>query len=490
MTDVFTLALTMIVLPVVTGIACAIVTHDRARSVVSSTGALTTAAAAAALVVEVVFRHEHSAGWLTIDQVCVPFVVANAFVGLMSVLLSSRYLSLETATMFSARRAPRWYLLTLHVFWATLLAVPVIGNLAVALIAIEATTATSALLIAYSGRRRALEAGWKYLLLTSLGLTVALYGIVVLYASSGTSRGLPAFQWQSLSRLADSTHPSTLAVVLVLIVGGLAAKIGWAPVHNWLPDAHSEAPSPVSMLLSAALLPSMILVAWRVKDALGAQAPHGMGDGLFIAFGLLSLAVAVPFLWQPMPWKRFLAYSSLEHMGVIAVGIGIGGRLAVTGVVIHVVGHALAKWLGFHTVMPLMGLQHSISKRPPRGIASVDGATASAVGISLYSLGGLPPAPLFVSELLILAGAVASGRVLVAACTALLLALAFLGITRTLLRALVDPAPHDDLRPQFLVGAHMLRASIFVVVSSIALAAIAVMLPASYMVRSIARGVS
>ena len=112
----------------------------------------------------------------------------------------------------------------------------------------------------------------------------------------------------------------------MLILAGLATKIGWAPVHNWLPDAHSEAPPPVSALLSAALLPTVLLVAWRALATLAVAVGAGAAGALFVGFGLASLIVAVPFLWRPLPWKRLLAYSSLEHMGVIALGIGFGSR--------------------------------------------------------------------------------------------------------------------------------------------------------------------
>ena len=119
-------------------------------------------------------------------------------------------------------------------------------------------------------------------------------------------------------------------------------------MHNWLPDAHSEAPAPVSALLSAALLPAVLLVAWRVEQALAGGVGAATARHVLIFFGLASLAVAVPFLWRPLAWKRLLAYSSLEHMGVIALGFGFGHPLAIAGAMVHIAGHALAKSLGFY----------------------------------------------------------------------------------------------------------------------------------------------
>ena len=225
----------------------------------------------------------------------------------------------------------------------------------------------------------------------------------------------------------------------MLIVGGLASKIGWAPVHNWLPDAHSEAPPPVSALLSAALLPTVMLVAWRTVSALG-PAVDGAGTAVFLGFGLGSLIVAVPFLWRPLPLKRLLAYSSLEHMGVIALGIGFASPLATAGVIVHVAGHALAKSLGFYAAIPLVHANPRLAVRAPRSLAATSPAGAVAVGMSLASLSGLPPSPLFFSEVLILLGGVAAGQVVIVAVAAVLLALGFLGLAHALIESIAGNA--------------------------------------------------
>jgi hydrogenase-4 component F len=226
-------------------------------------------------------------------------------------------------------------------------------------------------------------------------------------------------------------------LAFLLIVGGLATKIGWAPVHNWLPDAHSEAPPPVSALLSAALLPTVILVAWRTLVTLGPALRGGVAHGTFIAFGLVSLAIAVPFLWRALAWKRLLAYSSLEHMGVLALGIGFATPLATAGVVLHLAGHALAKSLGFYTAMPLLRHQPRAAEQPPQGVAAASPGTATAIGVSLGSLSGLPPSPLFFSELLVLLGGIQSGKLAATLIAATLLALGFLGLAHALIEGLL-----------------------------------------------------
>jgi hydrogenase-4 component F len=375
--------------------------------------------------------------WYLLDGVGGVFLGVIGVVGLISAMTSPVYLHDHRRAHTGAVRSRQFYYGGLYVFWAALVAVPLATNLGVAWLVIEATTAASALLVAFSGSRNALEAGWKYLVLTSVGLSVALMGIVMLYATSAhTSGALAALDWSSLAHHAVRMNHQTTLVAFCFVIAGLATKVGWAPVHNWLPDAHSEAPPPVSALLSAALLPTVALIAWRVDAALRVALNPRAVEAIFVGFGLASLGVAVPFLWKSLAWKRFLAYSSLEHMGVIALGIGFDNRWATAGVLIHVAGHAIAKTLGFSMSIPLLRYQPGASHRAPRGIARLSRPLAFGMGISLVALAGVPPSPLFVSEALILYGGVAAGSLVVVAIACLLLAMGFLGIAHMAIEAL------------------------------------------------------
>jgi hydrogenase-4 component F len=162
---------------------------------------------------------------------------------------------------------------------------------------------------------------------------------------------------------------------------------------------------------------------------------------LFIGFGLASLAVSVPFLWRRMAWKRLLAYSSLENMGMLALGIGFGGRLALAGVVLHVAAHAVAKSLGFSAATPLFAVRPSAKLTPVHGLLRSNPSLAGAMGLSLGALSGLPPSPLFFSEVLIVMGGFATGHTLAAALASLLLALGFLGLARVLVEDLMAQGP-------------------------------------------------
>jgi hydrogenase-4 component F len=417
--------------------------------------------------------------WLVLDAAGGLLIAVVGAVGVASVVASPAYLGT------AAGRPVRTYFVLLFAFWALLLAVPLAGNLGVAWLLVEATTAPSALLVGYSGKARALEAGWKYLILTSLGLGIALLGIVFLAA--GIPGGLGALSWAELGTYASGSE--TALVAYLLLLAGLAAKIGWAPVHNWLPDAHSEAPAPVSALLSAALLPSVLLVAWRSEQALAPVIGGRTAQEALIAFGLVSLAFAIPFLWRALAWKRLLAYSSLEHMGVIALGIGFASPLALAGVAVHIVGHAIAKALGFYAATPLIGHEPRAAGHAATGIARTQPRLAASLGISLGALAGLPPSPLFASEVLIVAGGFQAGYDWAAGVATVLLALGFLGLVHTLVETTAGKARHRTTLPlPGLRGVTVFAATSVVLL--LALFAAAFWLPGSELVAALGKGLS
>jgi hydrogenase-4 component F len=481
------LALGVVAVPLAAGGAIQLARTPRAVDRVAAIGALATAGVGVALVLTTLLRLDEPlrTGVVTVDAASVVFLVPIIIVGVTSALLSPSYLADSKRSFFPAAHARRLYYLAFFWFWAALLAVPIAGNLGEAWLFVEATTAASAMLVAYSGGRHALEAGWKYLVLTTAGLTVALTGIVIIYvAAPAGHHNLSGLDWATLSATSHEVPHRTALAAFVLIIVGLAAKIGWAPVHNWLPDAHSEAPPPVSALLSAALLPAVVLVAWRTTHALEPAVGNAPTHHFLIGFGLLSLAVAVPFLWRPLAFKRLLAYSSLEHMGVIALGIGFGSRLALAGVVIHVIGHALAKALGFYAAIPVLRLQPRAISRPIRGLARLDARVAGALAISLISLSGLPPSPLFFSELFVVLGGFGAGNMVAASLAAALLALGFLGLIHALIEAIAGRSARSNVR---IPARQIAPVTIVFLLGLIALAASAIAVPQSSIVDALAR---
>ncbi len=477
------LAAVVVALPLLTALAVA-VGPPRRTQLIAFTGAVPTGVLALLLTVLAVKDAARPlvGDWVTVDAVGALLLGVVAVVGLGSVVVSPGYLAGAQRSFVTQPRRDRVYYAVLLVFWALLLAVPLAGNLGAAWLLVEATTAASALLVGFSGRAHALEAGWKYLILTSLGLGVALLGVAILAADGS---GVAGLVWARLSAF-DSGRTTALSAYLLLLVG-LAAKIGWAPVHNWLPDAHSEAPPPVSALLSAALLPAVLLVAWRSERALlPVIGPHA-AQRVLIGFGLLSLAVAVPFLWRPMPFKRLLAYSSLEHLGVMALGIGFGTPLALAGVAVHIAGHGVAKALGFYAAGPLLAHEPRAAKHPVSGIGRTSPALGATVGLSLGVLSGLPPSPLFVSEVMVLAGGFASGRAWPAGIAAVLLALGFLGLAHATLETVAGNAHRRAVTGPGGMGLLTVLA-VSAAVVLLALAALAPWLPGTGFVHALAAG--
>ncbi len=486
MTDREALALVAVVLPVVTALVVSVLPR-RVVQPAAIIGLVLSGVAAMTLGI-VALAHPADleiSDWVVIDAAAGLMVGVIGIVGLASALVSPAYLGSATPGLFGERHGTRAYYAALAMFVAVLTAVPLAGNLGAAWLLVEATTAASALLVAFSGKPRALEAGWKYLLLTSLGLGFSLLGIVLL-ASVTPGGTLDVLSWRALS--ADVPAGETTLVAFLLVTVGLAAKIGWAPVHNWLPDAHSEAPPPVSALLSAALLPAVLLVAWRTERSLEPAVGEGTGRAVLIAFGLVSLGVAIPFLWRPLAWKRLLAYSSLEHMGVLALGVGFASPLALAGVAVHLVGHAVAKALGFYAATPLLGHEPRAAGHFVTGIARTQPPLGTSMGISLATLAGLPPSPLFVSEILVIAGGFQAGHPWAATGTAVLLALGFVGLAHALIEV-TGGRPHrrDRSRAPGLRPVVGLAGAATVILLALAVAAF--WLPDTDIVEALARGV-
>ncbi len=305
-----------------------------------------------------------------------------------------------------SERQQRFYLLWLTAFWWSLLLVALSRNLGISWLGIELTTITSAVLVAISGQRAAVEAAWKYVILCSLGLLVALLGLLMIYglnAHAGDA-ALSGLDFRTLHAHARALLPGTVRVALILLTVGLGTKVGFAPLHTWLPDAHSEAPAPVSGLLSGVLLSLALVVLWRTELALAPAAGPGFGNDLLLAFGLLSVVVATPFLLVQLDIKRLLAYSSVEQMGLIAIGLGIGSPLAVAGALAQIAIHALIKSGLFFVAGDI--LQTFGSKKLPRfpGLLAAQPRLGWLLLLGMLTLAGLPPLPMFPSELAILIG--------------------------------------------------------------------------------------
>lgn len=320
----------------------------------------------------------------------------------------------------------RYYALLLW-FVASLLAVPIFDNLGLLWVAIEAATVVSALLVGIARTPRAIEAAWKYLILGTIGIGFALLGTLLAYASSVPALGetSDALAWTRLMAIAPQLDPGLLRLAFIFALVGYGTKMGLVPFHTWLPDAHSQAPSPISALLSGATLNVALYALLRFHLVAVGGLGEAFSSTLLIGLGLLSITVALPFLVAQDDVKRLLAYSSVEHMGILALAMGFGGPLALAGGVLHMGLHSLAKstlFLAAGEIVQQYGTGRLARLRGGLGTAPVAGR---AFGAGILLLGGLPPSGIFVTEFAIVVGGIQRGHVVAAAAAAVLLGLAF-----------------------------------------------------------------
>jgi hydrogenase-4 component F len=332
-------------------------------------------------------------------------------------------------------QAGRYYALLLW-FMAGLATVPLLDNLGLLWVAIEATTIVSALLVGFARTPTAIEAAWKYLILGSVGIGFALLGTLLMYASSVGVLGetSDALTWTRLIEIAPRLDAGLARLAFIFALAGYGTKAGLVPFHTWLPDAHSQAPSPISALLSGAALAVALYALARFHLVSVAALGPGFSSGLLVIFGLLGLAVALPFIVAQGDLKRLLAYSSIEHIGLATLALGFGGRLALLGFVVHLFGHGLAKSTIFLAAGRLVAWRGSRRIGRMSGSLSAAPADGRALVLAALLLAGLPPSGIFVAEIAILLGGVDMGWGVAAAAAAALLALAVAGFLFHVLR--------------------------------------------------------
>ena len=384
-------------------------------------------------------------GMLAVDAFGAYVLVLVLVVAAMALAGSPGYLAHEPEA--GAREGGHYYAL-LSWFAAGLAAVPLLDSLGLVWVAIEATTIVSALLVGFARTRQAIEAAWKYLILGSIGIGFALLGTLLLYASSVGVLGetSDALAWTRLVGIAPRLDPAFVRLAFIFALAGYGTKAGLAPFHTWLPDAHSQAPSPISAMLSGtALAVSLYALARFHLVATGTLGPD-FSSTLLVVFGLLSLAVALPFIVAQGDLKRLLAYSSIEHLGLATLALGFGGPLALLGLTLHLACHGLAKATAF------LAAGFLVAERGSRRIGRLAGSLTRnpvegrALVASTALLAGLPPSGIFIAELAILLGGVARGWVAAAAAAAVILALALAGLLFHIVRIAVGPGTRGRVR--------------------------------------------
>ncbi len=330
-------------------------------------------------------------------------------------------------------------------FLASMTCVIVSRKLGLQWVSMEATTLAGTPLVYYHRDKRSLEAAWKFILLCSVGIAVALLGVFSLaLASAGFVTDLTV---KDLVHNAAKLDPRWLKLAFVFILVGYGAKMGLAPLHTWLPDAHSEAPSPVSALLSGALLNCAFLGILRMLQILSGANLLPFGQNLLLIFGLISMGMAGVFILRQPDYKRMLAYSSVEHMGIITLGVGLGGAGAF-GSLLHAVNHSFVKAALFLTAGNILAVYGTKIVRDVRGISKL----YPLIGVlwlgGFLAVTGSPPFGTFISELTILKSALDQGRFGVAALYLAFLSLVFIAMATVFIRmTLGAKAPAVERKP-------------------------------------------
>jgi hydrogenase-4 component F len=315
------------------------------------------------------------------------------------------------------------------------------NNLGVMWFALEATALTSVLLVALYNRKTSLEAAWKYIILGSLGLALALFGTVFTYAAalgSHPSDVLPSFNWSHLMKVANQLDQRMIKLAFVFVLIGYGTKAGLAPMHTWLPDAHSEAPSPTSAMLSGVSLKIAVYALLRFHILTSQCLGPGFSRTLLVCFGLLSMVLAPSFILVQTNLKRLLAYSSLEHVGLICTGIGMNTRVTIFGALLHMGYHAMAKPVLFFGAGNIHQVFHSLDLRAiGPGVVKILPVTVLSMGLAATAAVGLPPFGLFYTELSVIGGGFASGQTFISIIILLALLASFCGILKQLARILL-----------------------------------------------------
>jgi hydrogenase-4 component F len=333
------------------------------------------------------------------------------------------------------------YIVEILLFVVSMSGVILSTHLALLWVFIEASTLTSALLIYFEKKKSSLEAAWKYVFICSIGIALAFVGIIVL---SIGSRHIDSLFFRDLYARASEINPFWLKVSFAFIFVGLGTKIGVAPIHAWLPDAHSEAPSPVSALLSGALLNSAFLGLLRVQEIFIQAKLDSFSNFLFLITGFLSLMVSAVFMLRLKNYKRMLAYSSIENMGILFIGIALG-KYGIYAALLHTLAHSLSKASLFLTSGNILHLYKSKKIEDINGLLQTDPRTGWLWILSMIAIIGFPPFPVFISKFLILRAFWQDGMPWLALPFLLLLVVIMYGMGSTVFKMTLSELPVSNL---------------------------------------------
>lgn len=417
--------------PLLAVVAAAVLGWRRtvAWSAVGASGAILASGAAAA-VATVDGSVLTLGGLLRVDALSAVMMILIGVVAVVATWAGVDYVDQELASGHTDLRGARRYGVLVPLFLTAMVLAVLASNLGVLWAAIEATTVVTAFLVGHRGGRAAVEATWKYVIICSVGIALAYLGTVLVYFASqhaGLGQG-GSLDWAVLAAHADQLDPGVMRIAIPLLVLGFGTKAGLVPMHSWLPDAHSQAPAPVSALMSGVLLSVGVYALLRYRVIAVAALDLHFVRNLLLVVALTSVALAASMLIAQRDYKRMLAYSSIEHMGLVMIGVAVGTPLAVAALLLHVLGHGIAKAVLFCASGQILASEGTTLISGVRGLLARRPVLAGAFGLGLAALLGLPPFSLFVSELALARSAAAAGLSWAVAVALVLLLVVFVAI--------------------------------------------------------------
>ena len=379
-------------------------------------GSLATFLAGIALAVQVYMQGPMLAGnnFFFVDAFNVYLAVLTSFVSMTTAIFSRRYMRREREHGRIGHWGMRFYHAMFQLFIFAMLLALLTNNLGILWIAMELATLSTVLLVSLYRTPTAIEAAWKYFILCGVGIAIALFGTVLLYfaAEQVLGEGGEALLWTNLNQVKDKLEPRVLSLSFVFLVVGYGTKVGLVPLHNWLPDAHSEGPTPISAVLSGLLLNIALYALVRCKVLVdGATGTHQAGY-IMMGFGLLSILVAAFSLLRQKDIKRMFAYSSIEHMGIATFAFGLGGPIATFGALLHMLVHSLTKSAIFFTVGHASQMHGTQEMSKIKGLIKGNPLVGWGMMFGVMAIAGMPPFGVFASEFLILTATIKNAPLL------------------------------------------------------------------------------
>ena len=396
----------ILALPFAGGVSLAFYGHRRQAAEINAAFSFATLVAAAVLTLDIIRKGPvRLAGeQFFVDPLNVFLITLTAFVGFTTSLFSRPYMRIEHEHGRLTTVRLRLYHSMFQLFMFTMLLALSTNNMGILWVAMEAATLTTVLLVSLYRTAASLEAAWKYFILCGVGIAQALFGTILLYFAAAKVIGTPgnALLWTQLDLIKGSLEPTVLSLAFVFLLVGYGTKVGLVPLHNWLPDAHAEGPTPVSAVLSGLLLNVALYAVVRCKVLADGALASNLTGNLMMGFGLLSVTVAAFFLSRQRDVKRMFAYSSIEHMGLVTFAFGMGGPLASFAGLLHMTVHSLTKSAIFFAVGHATQKVGTQIMEDITGLLKVNPTVGWGLLLGTLAILGMPPFGVFASEFLIL----------------------------------------------------------------------------------------